>query len=193
MAISDRLIEKRRWKNVIVMQGDQTLQDAINELERLWEWQPGATEWNTFLIVAESATQYRTTLFCRLPEYLGELTAAVLELPLSHHAIPAPNEVIPRDTPEAGGSVETRLKNTPGAIFVIVDSNGFVCAFANMNLSGGSANGTLASLFRNGRTVKLVCAATSNSHRHKYSKADFGAANTCACKESGCGFFVSRP
>jgi hypothetical protein len=189
MAISDKLIEKRRWKNVIVMQGNKTLQDAIDELQQLPEQQPNASEYNTILVVAESAAQYRTSLFCGLLAHLGAITAETFDLPLSQLAIPSANEVIPRDTQEGGGSVVKRLTSTPGAIFVIVDSNGFICVFVNSNL-GGRSGSLLRTALLNGRSVPLTCGL---NHSANYKEADFGANRKSDCKELGCPSTVTHP
>ncbi|MBK6431380.1 hypothetical protein [Candidatus Amarolinea dominans] len=154
------------------VQGNKTLHDAIDELQQLPEQQPNASEYNTILVVAESAAQYRTSLFCGLLAHLGAITAETFDLPLSQLAIPSANEVIPRDTPEGGGSVVKRLTSTPGAIFVIVDSNGFICVFVNSNLGGGDAWSLLGEALRNGKAVQLPCGV---GHRKRYKEADFGA------------------
>lgn len=190
MAISDKLIEKRRWKNVIAMQGNKTLQDAIDALQQLQEQQPAASEYNTFLVVVESATQYRTSLLCRLPDHLGAITAQTFDLPLSQLAIPRPNEAIPRDTPEGGGSVVKRLTSTPGAIFVIVDPNGFNCVFVNSNLSGGNASSLLRNTLNAGRAAPLRCGV---GHSKSYKIADFGANGLANCKAPGCNSTVQHP
>lgn len=132
MSISQRLIERRGAKRVLVLSSTATLSEMVALLI-----QRGYPENGTHVVTNDPAGGFRVALAAKLVTPVKLMGRSAFDTPLARLPMASATEVIRQDTAEAGGSVETRLRNTPGATFVVINETGFVALFVNANLSGG--------------------------------------------------------
>jgi hypothetical protein len=164
------------------MAGDETLAEAAENLYGLKGQDPAVTEYNAFLVVQKQG-DYRVARFCDLSELWGTLSPSELGSKLlAELPIPAATETISRNTSEPGGKVRDRLKNTPGAVFVIVDENGFVCLFANPERSGSPGGSSFGAIFPKPKNTPKILTC-GRGHARVYFASEFtGSGSSRRCK-----------
>ena len=132
MGISQNLIERRAARRVLAIPGTTTLSEMTATLVLR-----GYPEHGTYVVVGDPAGGFRASLAAKLLTPVKLMGRIAFETPLIKLPIPPVTEVIRQDTAEAGGTVEARLRTTPGATFVVINDAGFVALFVNANLSRG--------------------------------------------------------
>jgi len=149
MSVTKPLIKKLAKQYVVEARDDQTVQMAVNGLGILVQYDPGATEWNTFLVVdtPDAPTpeeRFRVALFCQVADLVKDYPLAeVPGLVLSFIPIPLSTKVYEINTPEAASEIENQvMKSHDQDTFVVYDADGFVCLFANGDLGPGDGQNT---------------------------------------------------
>lgn len=132
---------EREGRQYLVVPGDQTLNDALAQLQEL-----GYAENDTYLIVDQGDGECQVALFLDLSRTLAPLGYDAFTLPLRELPIPSASRVVPTDTPESGGEVVRWVNRTPHATVVVVEAGQVVGLFARRMLGGEVAFGESVSL-----------------------------------------------
>lgn len=131
MPIHAGILKKHAEKHVIIMNGDQTLDDFQIQFEK-----SGYPINGTYLVVSLPSNQYFVDHLFDLDDTLvNHWTQPLSSLPLS----PA-SRVEHVNTPENGKSIVDWVEKTPNSTLVVIDDSGFVALLANTDRPGGSRN-----------------------------------------------------
>jgi len=132
MPIRSTTLERYGRKSLVVMDGAQTLDDALARLRAL-----GYHENDAYLVVDRGDGQYQVALFLDLRLVVARLGYDGFILPLQALPIPSADRVVPTDTTESGGELVRWVNRTPQSAVVIVEAGQVAGLFASRHLSAG--------------------------------------------------------
>ncbi|MDY7039266.1 MAG: hypothetical protein SVX38_00195 [Chloroflexota bacterium] len=133
MAIRSTTLKNHGERYIIVMDGAQTLGDALQFLRG-----HGYQANQTYLVVAQTDQRHRVALFSELKGVVAMMGYDSFAQPL--HALPLPfaDRVESTDTPQSGQEVVDWVASNPQSTVVVIEGDQVVGLFANPNRSSGS-------------------------------------------------------
>jgi hypothetical protein len=137
MSIADQAIKEHGEKHVLVVNGDQTIDDVTQRF-----YASGYPEGSTWVVASLPEGQYSAIRLSNLGGILAKMGDIGLTLPLSALPLKSADAVIPQNTSRSTGEVLDWVADTPGATLVITNAAGFVGLLTNPTM--GSAGGLIS-------------------------------------------------
>lgn len=184
MPIRNTLIQELARKHVINLTSDHILNDVAASFDKL-----GSSENETYIVVND-ADRYWVATMPELAAIVEKLGPEAFIQPLRNLPLSSAYRVIAVDEMNSG-EAKSLVSNQPGRPFVIVDSQGFVALFLNVNLSGleisaGSFMGLHGELVEKDGRVKVqlsvpkpICPHCGHQDFYKFQ------AGTYTCRSCG--------
>ncbi len=150
MAIPLNMIKQKGEKQVILMQGDNTLDEAVQNMK-----QKGFAENRAWLVVDLGGGHFKTEKFSHLVHLVQNLGGRAFHRKLCTLPISNASRVYPVNTPKTAGTITTELGQLGGGSLVITDKHKFAGLLTNPHMGGSGLSDTLSLSNLHGEFVNL--------------------------------------
>lgn len=133
MPIRPRTLERCGEKQIILIDGDQTLAEALRRLAAC-DYQ----ENQAYLVVTRADQRYQVALFAELRQVVASLGYDSFTLPVQALPIRFADRVLSTDVPQSGQEIVDWVAATPQSTVVVVEGNQVLGLLANPNRAGAA-------------------------------------------------------
>jgi len=151
MPIGSTILKKYGEKYIILVDGSQTLEDALQRLR-----ESKYRENQTYFVISRADNQYQVASIFDLKNVVGAIGYDSFVKPLQTLPIPFASRVVSTNIPQSGQEILDWVDTTPQSTVVITEGDKVVGLFVNPNLSSETGLINKTSLLElHGRLVNL--------------------------------------
>lgn len=151
MPVQPKTLKKHGERCIILMDGKQTLSDALQRLHK--------SDYPTnqaYFIVSRADKQYQVAHFSHLERIVAMMGYDSFTRPLDALPLPFADRIVPTDTPQSGLEIVDWVASKPQSTVVVIEDERVVGLFVNPNRSGDAGLlGGLSLLRIHGEFVQL--------------------------------------